>query len=180
MDRTALIGLIGIAAIGLGGCDGVVVNRSEIAGGYTGYLYAQTQAAGGVNGLVVRNSPFPPEAVLAALQARYQSNQYRFALGPSPEWNGYTVIIAFGGAPVGGQNLCQNPALPSGPVLSDTTSVIADYCYGTTLVSEATGWTSAVSSPNDARFQRLVGDVVAELFSYRVRPGNHGQASVPN
>lgn len=171
-----------IAAAGwaLAGCDsGVFVNRSEIAGGYTGFLYVQQQAAGGVNAVAVRNSPFPPQAVLAALRARYTGDQYRFDLAPpAGEWNGYTVVIGFGSAPAGVQNLCQNPNLPPPQQRAGVTNVIGEYCYGAILVSEATGWTtSPISSPQDPRFEKIIGAVVAELFAYRARPGDHGQSA---
>jgi hypothetical protein len=167
--------MAGMAAVALSACDGAFVNRSEGASVYTGYLYAQSQAAGGTNAVMVRNSPFPPEAVVSALQDRYQSDQYRFGLGPSPvDWNGYTVVLAFGGAPVGNQNLCQNPNLPLPVAASGRTAVIAEYCVGNILVSEATGWTSAVNDPQDPRFKNLLGDIVAELFSYQARYDKHG------
>lgn len=164
-----------IATVALTACDGVFVNRSEGASVYTGYLYAQSQAAGGTNAVMVRNSPFPPEAVVTALQDRYQGDQYRFGLGASPaDWNGYTVVLAFGGAPVGNQNLCQNPNLPLPVAASGRTAVIGEYCVGNLLVSEASGWTSAVNDPQDQRFKNLIGDVVAELFSYQARYDKHG------
>lgn len=169
---------LGAAVLAIAGCGGVVVNRSEIAGGYTGSLYTQSQAAGGTNAVTVRNAPFPPEAILNALRARFQGDQYRFGLGPPPaEWNGYTIVLGFGGAPVGIQNLCQNPDVPLRTTLAGRTDLIGDYCYGNILVTEATGWTGAVTGPDDPRFQHLVGDVVTELFAYKNRPGNHGSGS---
>ena len=167
--------MAGIAAVALGACDGTVVNRSEVAGGYTGFLYTQSQAANGTNAVTVRNAPFPPDAVVSALRSRYQGDQYRFGLGPTPaDWNGYTVVLAFGGAPVGIQNLCQGPNLPLPAASSGRTVVVGDYCLGNILVSEATGSTSAVGDPQDPHFKALVGDVVAELFSYRARYDKHG------
>ena len=175
MSKCLFSCIVAIAATALAACDGAIVNRSEGASTFTGYLYAQSQAAGGTNAVMVRNSPFSPEAVVNALQDRYRGGQYRFALGPSPaDWNGYTVVLAFGGAPVGNQNLCQNPNLPLPVAASGRTAVIGEYCVGNILVSEATGWTSAVSDPQDPRFKNLVGDVVAELFSYQARYDKHG------
>lgn len=168
--------IVGVAVAMLSACsDGVTVNRSEVAGGYSGMLYTQSQAAGGTNAVVVRNDPFPDAAVLTALRSRYQSDQYRFGLGPSPEnWNGYTLVFGFGGAPIGNQNLCQNPNLPLRPTAASETSIVGDYCYGAILITEAQGWTSAVNDPNDPRFQKLVGDVTAELFAYRLHIGHQG------
>jgi hypothetical protein len=165
----------GVALLAVGCSDAVVVNRSEINPGYTGEFYVQTQAQNGVNAVVLRNSPFPPDTVVSAIQSRYQSNQYRFAPGPTPEgWNGYTVVLGFGGPTIGNQNLCQNPNLPMRLPSAGETSVIGDYCYGNILISEAQGWTGAVAGPDDPRFSKLMGSVVAELFADRRRYGKHG------
>jgi hypothetical protein len=175
MTKRLLWCIAGVAAVTLTACDGTIVNRSEVAGGYTGFLYTQSQAAGGTNAVMVRNAPFAPDAVVTALQDRYQSDQYRFGLGPTPaDWNGYTVVLAFGGAPVGTRNLCQDPNLPLAAPSGGRTTVVGDYCLGNILVSEATGWTSAVQDPQDPHFKNLVGDVVAELFSYQARYDKHG------
>jgi hypothetical protein len=166
----------GASVLALGACDGVAVNRSDNMT-YTGGLYSQSQAQGGTNAVMVRNGPFGGDAVLDALHQRYQSDQYRFGLGPTPNgWNGYTLVLGFGGAPVGNQNLCENPNLPLSPSSTGRTSLIGDYCYGTRLVSEASGWTGAVSGPADPRFQNLVGDVVAQLFAPRNQHGS-GESS---
>lgn len=179
MTKRLFFCAVGAAALALTGCDGAMVNRSEAAGGYTGFLYTQSQAANGTNAVVLRNSPFPPEAVVSAVQSRYDGDQYRFGLGPSPAgWNGYTVVLAFGGAPAGNQNLCQNPNLPLPVAASGRTAVIGDYCYGNILVGEATGWTGSVNNPEDPRFRNLVGDVVAELFSYQDRFDKHGSGGI--
>lgn len=171
-----LLSLIaGASVLALGACDGVAVSRSENMT-YTGAQYVQTQAQAGTNAVVVRNGPFADDAVLAALHDRYQSDQYRFGLGQPAGWNGYTLVLGFGGVPVGNQNLCENPNLPLSAPSVGRTALVGDYCYGTRLVSEATGWTGAVSGPRDPRFQNLVGDVVAELFSYRA-PHTIGDSS---
>ena len=170
----------GLAAAALTACDdGTTVQRSEVAGGYTGFLYAQSQAANGTNAVVVRNAPFAPDAVVTALQDRYQSDQYRFGVGPTPaDWNGYTVVLAFGGAPIGTQNLCQDPNLPLTAATGGRTTVVGDYCLGNILVSEAVGSTPTVSDPKDPHFKSLVGDVVAQLFAYQARYDKHGSGGV--
>jgi len=180
--RRALPGLTLACVLGVSvvACsDSVMVNRSEIAGGFTGFFYVQTSAQNGTNAVVVRNSPVPDAAVVDALRARYQSGQYRFASGPVADWNGYTLVLGFGGAPIGNQNLCQNPNLPlvaSGP---DATTLLGEYCYGDILVTEAQGRTAAITGPDDPKLNKLVGDVVAELFFDRRRYGGHGKGSTP-
>lgn len=168
-----------VSAVALAACDDVTVNRSDVGGNFSGYLYAQTQAAKGTNAVVVRNAPFTPDAVVAALRDRYTGNQYRFGLAPTPaDWNGYTVVLGFG-ATVGNQNLCQNPNVPLAASANGRTMLVGNYCYGDRLLSEATGWTGALSGPDDPRFKDLVGGVVAELFSYRVQDPNGGGPSPP-
>ena len=150
----------------LSACDvGVTTVRLKGGSNYSAGAYVQTGAQNGTNAVVVRNSPFPPEAVLAALRARYQSNQYRFALGTPAGWNGYTVVIGFGLPPVGSQNLCGNPDLPQAPSPAGVTALVANYCYGNRLVTEALGRTTGVTGPDDPRFRDLIGQTIAELFA---------------
>ena len=154
-----------LSACGVGG---VTTVRMEGASNYSAAFYVQTGAQNGTNSVVIRNSPFPPDAVLAALRARYQSNQYRFALGTPADWNGYTVILGFGQPPLGGQTLCGNPDLPQAPASPGVLELLADYCYGRRLVTEALGRAPGVSGPDDPRFRELVGQTVAELFTNEV------------
>lgn len=180
--RSSAVICAAVAAATLVGCssDGVTVNRSAVAPGYSGALYVQTSAANGTNSVLVRNSPVPAEAVVDALRGRYQSNQYRFALGPNPpDWNGYTLVLSFGGPTLGSQSLCQNMAAPQLQPPSDRTEVVGDYCYGNRLVSEATGQAPAISGPQDPRLHQLVGDVVAELFTNNPQPFQDQGSSTP-
>lgn len=172
---------VGVMAASLAGCvtDGVVVNRSPVTPGYTGDLYVQSSAQNGVNSVVVRNSPVPPEAVLDALRQRYQSNQYRFALSPNPPgWNGYTVVLSFGGPVIGNETLCQNLNAPRVAV-SEGTAVVGDYCYGNRTVTEATGQSREITGPQDPILRALVGDVVAELFTNEQQPPHGGGSASP-
>jgi len=164
--RVVIPFLAAAAALMLAGCgDAVTITRSEATTGYTGSFYVQTSAQTGVNSVVVRNSSLPPQTVMDALQARYQSGQYKFGPGPNPaDWNGYTVVLSFGGPVLGGQTLCQNLNAPQAGVPADRTEVVGQYCYGDRLVTEASGRTSAITNPQDPRLQELVGGVVAELF----------------
>lgn len=166
MSKKALIPVLAVTAASLlYGCEAVTITRSESATGYTGDFYVQTQAQNGVNSVMVRNSPFPPQTVVDALQARYQSGQYKFGPGPNPpDWNGYTVVLSFGGPTLGGQTLCQNLNTPQVGVPSSRTEVVGEYCYGDRLVTEASGRAPPIAGPQDPNFQELVGGVVAELF----------------
>src|SRR5215469_5401072 len=122
IDRKVILFAVAATASTVAGCDAVTITRSEITAGYTGSFYVQTQAQNGVNSVIVRNSPFPPQTVTEALQARYQSGQYKFGPGPNPpDWNGYTVVLSFGGPTMGGQTLCQNLNTPQAGVSADRT-----------------------------------------------------------
>lgn len=166
MSKKVLISLLAATAVAaLAGCEDVTITRSEINPGYTGSFYVQTQAQNGVNSVIVRNSPFPQQTVIDAAQSRYQSGQYKFGPGPNPPgWNGYTVVLSFGGPVMGGQTLCQNLNTPQAGVPSGRTEVVGQYCYGDRLVTEASGRSGAITNPQDPRLQELVGGVVAELF----------------
>jgi len=157
-QATVVSAVLAVAACG----DMVAVKRSEIAGGYTGWVWIQTLAQTGTNAVVVRNNPFPDSVVLAALRARYSGGQYRFDLGRPADWNGYTVVIGFGRPGVGIGDLCRGqPLQPAG---TNETAVTAAYCHGDVLLTEAQGWTRAITSPDDPRVEELIGGVIAELL----------------
>ena len=183
MSQKVLIALMTATAVsGLAGCEAVTVTRSEINPGYTGSFYVQTQAQNGVNSVIVRNSSIPPQNLVEALQARYQSGQYKFAPGPNPpDWNGYTVVLSFGGPMIGGQNLCQNLNAPQIGVPADRTELLGEYCYGDRMVTEAIGRAPAITGPQDPRLQELAGGVVSELFKndYNIYHKSGGGGSVP-
>jgi len=171
-----------LAALSLVGCgSGVWVNRSEGVNTYTADFYVQTLAQNGTNAVMIRNNPFGPqgeEAALAALRNRYASGQYRFALGPTAgDWNGYTVVLAFGPA-VGVRNPCADQPLTGNQ--PGTTVLRGDYCYGDRIVSEAIGYAGTVSGPNDPQYAQLVAEVVAELFTNRQKDPNGGGPSPPS
>ncbi len=176
--------LLGVTILGAGALtacsDGVMIEKIESTG-YTGDFYVQSTAAGGVNAVLVRNNPYSDADVLAALRERYQGDQYRFALGQTPEgWNGYTVTIVFGDTPANIQNPCQ----PQPPVrlAPGEMSAVAGYCYGPKAVSEAVGRVpSGVSGPSDPRFKALIGDLVGEIFINRPIHGygHAGSTTVP-
>lgn len=152
-------------ALALSACSGVTIVRSEGGTTYSAGLYVQSAAQNGTNAVVIRNSPFPEDAVLAALRGRYQGDQYRFALGTPSDWNGYTVILGFGGAPIGAQNLCENPNQTQPAASVGRIHLVADYCYGPRLVTEVLSRSPAVSGPEDPRFRDLIGQSIAELFT---------------
>ncbi len=159
-----LISFAGAVALSACSGGGVTTVRSRDTTTYSAGLYVQSLAQQGTNSVVVRNGPFPAESVVMALRARYEGGQYRFALGTPPDWNGYTIIIGFGGAPVGSRNLCENPDLPL-PASSNGLAVVADYCFRDRLVTEVVSHGPAASGPDDPHFRELIGQSIAELFT---------------
>lgn len=177
LQRAALV----VVLAGLSGCgDAVIVNRSEGVSTYNAGTYVQSLAQNGTNGVVVVNDPFGPagdQAIVTALQARYSSSQYRFALGTTmPDWNGYTVVLGFG-EPVGNQTQCTVAAQSRTTGLPGQTLVIGDYCYGTRVVSEATGYARNLRGPDDPLLGKLAAAVFAEMVINRPQNGS-GEATV--
>jgi len=167
-----------VSSLALAACSGgdVVVQRSESPTAFSGDTYVQYSAAYGANAISIYNPPFAPEAtvdaVLAAARERYASGQYRFFAGPPPEdWNGYTIRIAFGRI-LGNSNLCAKPEQPLFPAAAGRTELLAEYCYGGILVTEARGWAPALTGPDDPHLKQVVAGMVAELFAYRPRRGS--------
>ncbi|HEX9464264.1 MAG TPA: hypothetical protein VGB82_16825 [Alphaproteobacteria bacterium] len=161
-----------VAAAALAACtNGIVTYRSEGAGNPSAQTYAPYAAMNGTILLVVRDNPFPNdrtnEAVLAVVNTHNPAQRYRFSLTMPPDWNGYTVVLGFGEAPVGNQSLCQNALLPLRPMPPGRMAIIADLCYGQQLVTEAYGHSPAVGGPDDPTFQSLVSQVMTELFAER-------------
>ena len=154
------------ATSALAACDAVTTVHMVGGADYSAGRYVQTGAQNGTNAVVVRNSPFPAEAVLAAIRARYQGDQYRFALGTPSDWNGYTVILGFGGQPPGDRTLCDDPNLPQPPSPHGVVELVANYCYGNRLVTEALSRAPALTGP------RFLGNYVnqpAAALSSRIR-----------
>ena len=162
--------LAGVLAL-ITGCNNVTTFRSEAAGNPNLQLEAPSAAMNGSNLAIIRNNPFPSDpaglAIVGVMNANNPMQMYRFALTPQPNWNGYTVILAFGELPAGNVTLCQNTALPPRPMPPGETAVIADLCIGPRLITEVYGHSPAVSGPDDPQFAALVGGVLEDLFAQR-------------
>lgn len=165
--RTARrISIAGAVVLTLVACHGgVSVMRSRDGSNFSEAVWIQTVPANGTNAVVVRNSPFPAQTVVSAVQGRYASGQYRFAPAPvGGDWNGFTVIIGFGGLPVGSRTQCDGPEIGLSPTPAGETMIVGDYCYGDRTISEAVGRSPAIGDSSDPRLADLVGGVVGELL----------------
>jgi hypothetical protein len=170
-------------ALAVPGCTGVTTQRSEGAGNPGLQLYAPDAALAGSNLTLIRNNPFAADpaglGIVAVMNTNNPMQMYRFALTPQPDWNGYTVVLAFGEAPIGNQNLCQNSALPPRPAPPGETALIADLCYGPQLITEVSGRAPAVGGPDDPQFAALVSGVLSDLFARRQPDHPHAFPTLP-
>jgi hypothetical protein len=154
--------------LGLGGCaDTSIVHYSYYNSAYTpGHV--DLAAASGQSLAVIRNNPFPEDAdnrgVVAAMQARNFGPKMYFAQVERPDDRyGYKVILDFGGAR-GGYDQCKTaPAPPAKTPTNGPISVLATFCVGDTLLTDALGSIGSASGPDDPRFQHLIGDIMVAL-----------------
>lgn len=173
---TLLGGLLALLA----GCNGVTTYRSE-GGNISAQLYAPYAAMNGTTLAIVRNDPFPGDptgqAVIAVMNAHNPMLSYHFAPATLPNWNGYTVVFAFGRLPATNISLCQNTSMPIPPMPAGETAVIADLCMGPGLITEVVGHSGPVGGPDDPRFADLVSQTMSDLFAIRQQyPHDNGWA----
>lgn len=103
-------------------------------------------------------------AVIAAMQEKNSGPKLHFTEAEPPERKyDYRVTVAFGAAGLGYNDLCLE-ALPAPPAAAEGVQARAAFCIGTRLISEISGRLLAASGPDDPRFQRLIGQMVLELF----------------
>lgn len=162
--------VLGAALAALAGCNGVTTYRSE-GGNPSAQTYAPYAALNGTNLAIVRNGPFPGDpaglAVVGVMNVNNPMQQYRFAPAPTPDWNGYTVVVAFGNPPVTNISLCQNTSMPVPPMPAGETAITVDLCYGPQLITEVMGHAPAVDGPEDPQFAQLVSQALSDLFALR-------------
>jgi hypothetical protein len=157
-----------LAGAVLGGCtDTSIIHNSYYNSAYTpGHV--DLAAASGQSLAVIRNNPFPEDrdnrGVVAAMQARNLGPKMYFAQVQRPDDRyGYKVILDFGGSR---SNYGQCATPPTRAATTKTTgpiSVLASFCIGDLLLTDATGSISAATGPDDPRFQRLIGDIMVAL-----------------
>lgn len=103
-------------------------------------------------------------AVIAAMQEKNAGPKLRFSAAEQPDHRyDYRVTMAFGAAELGYNDLCRAD-LPPPPPVSDGVRGRAAFCIGGLLMSEISGRIAGAAGPDDPRFQRLIGQMVLELF----------------
>jgi hypothetical protein len=157
-----------LAGIVLSGCtDGAIIHYNYYNSAYTP-SQVDLAAASGPSLAVVRNNPFPQDrdnrGVVAAMQARnYGPRMYFDQARRAEDRYGYKVVLDFGERP---GYLTQCAAAPAPPVVAPTNgriSVLASFCVGDLLLTDALGSIGGASGPDDPRFQRMIGDVMVAL-----------------
>lgn len=155
-------------AAALAGCaDGSVVHYSYYNSAYTpGHV--GFAAANNPSLAVIRGNPFPQDrdnrGVVAAMQGRNFGPKMYFNQVQRPDDKyGYKVVLDFGGPAVGYAQCASDPTPPATAAPSDRISVMAAFCVGDLLLTDALGSIAAASGPDDPRFQRLIGDLMAAL-----------------
>lgn len=158
-----------LLAAALAGCaDTSTVHYSYYNSAYTpGHV--DLAAASGQSLAVIRNNPFPEDSdnrgVVAAMQARNLGPKMYFAQVQRPDDRyGYKVILDFGGERGGGYDQCAAAPSPAARARQNgEISVLATFCVGNVLLTDALGSVSAATGPDDPRFQRLIGDMMVAL-----------------
>lgn len=160
----------------LAACGGPQVYGTYYNSGYTPN-HVKLAAADGEALAIVRANPFPDDrdnaAVLATMQGRNPSYKLYFRQTSRVEARyDYKVIVSFNNTGVGVSNPClDTAAVPAAPK-SGRIDLKADFCVGTAFLSEVHGSIDNVTSANDPRFARLMGDVLTDLLTDRYPQDN--------
>jgi hypothetical protein len=151
----------------LAGCaSGVAVSRTH----YTQLgipSQVELAAAQGPTLVNLHHSPFPDQAVLAAMRVHnprpYMTYSTAEAGGPYP----YRIVLGFGSRPPGGSADCRVFSQPAAPAPAGKTEMYGAFCLGNQLLSEASAVAPAVKSADDPAFARLTGDLLSALLPIR-------------
>ena len=170
---TALrVALLVCLATALGACaNAVVVTRNYIPQrGVPGH--ADYAAALGPVPVVTVNSPFPAPAVLNALLTNDPRRHQFTAEPPATLQGGYRVLLAFDRPVGGGLHVCRDPFTGSAPAPAPAAaptriSVYGAFCLGPALLSEAVATAPRITTPDDPRLARLMGDLLIALMPFR-------------
>ena len=168
LSRIVRRSLLTLFVAGLAGCtDTSVIHYSYYNSAYTpGHV--DLAASSGQSLAVIRNNPFPEDSdnrgVVAAMQARNLGQKMYFAQVERPDDKyGYKVILDFGGARGGYDQCAAAPAPAATKRTEGPISVLATFCVGDMLLTDALGSIGAATGPDDPRFQQLVGDIMVAL-----------------
>jgi hypothetical protein len=158
-------------ATALAACGSPTVYGVYYSSGYSP-THPQLAAADGIALAVIRANPFTEDrdnaAILADMQGRNPGYKLYFAQTSRPEARyDYKVILTFGSQ---GMSVV-NPCLDTGPLppapRTGRIDVRADFCVGSSFLSETRGSVDGVQRADDPRVAQLVGAVMSDLLSDR-------------
>jgi hypothetical protein len=158
-------------AAALAGCGSPQVYGTYYNSGYTS-SHPALAAADGEALAIIRANPFPDDRdnakILAAMQARNPGPKVFFRQTQRVEARyDYKVIVTFASSGAGVSNPCvDTAALPPAP-RSARVDLRADFCVGSSFLSEARGSVEGVERADDPRLNRMIGDVLAQLLTDR-------------
>ena len=171
MKKLLSLGAAALAAL-VGGCgDG----PSTVPGGYRNAATWSTFFAATSSGpllLEVHGNPFGGPAadlrarVAAAMSAAIPARPFTMTAdaqaAPAPK---VRVVVALGAPPsLDATELCAGTAVTAATKTDGgRVELLAAFCDGGALLSSVRGWVAKVDGPDDARFTRLLGQVMREL-----------------
>ncbi len=171
MKKLVSLGAAALAAL-LGGCgDG----PSTVPGGYRNAATWSTFFAATSSGpllLEVHGNPFAaPTAelrakVAGAMSAALPSRPFTMTLdAQAASMPKVRVVVALGVPPsLDAAELCAGKvAVSTAKADGGRVELLAAFCEGGALLSSVRGWVAKVEGPEDARFTRLLGQVMREL-----------------
>jgi hypothetical protein len=165
--------LAALALFGLAGCDDVSIVQDQDTGLFSPEEYARDAAQGPLP-VAVLGSAFGASGdrlarrVLGHMEGADWSPHAAFALAGEPTGSRiYSYVMMFNGpVDVNAAALCARPALAPAPAIAtDATSVrvVAGLCRNGAIAVGVTGRASNVRGLDDARFHKLIVDIMQAL-----------------
>ncbi len=158
--------------IGAGGCSNGVVVRGDFAHAIDVQSQLAYATAGHQMKTGIQGNPFDvPEdtfvaAVTAAMRGANPGVPVTFSTDPTANTRRpYHVVVQFNpSVSLGGEALCGGESQASGSSSSGKLRVVAAFCFGDQVLSEAQGEAANVVGPSDPRFRSTIRQVTLFLF----------------
>lgn len=170
MERATWCFVVG-TALALAGCAGGGITYGSYVDSRYDYSHVELAASDAPVPVLVKGNPFPlppaqfADGLVAAMQEKNFSPRIRFAtVAPPGRRYAYRVIMAFGGLPPGANDLCKTPDVAITPASPGRLDAKAFFCYDDLLLTYAAGWLGGIDSMQDPRFERIIAQLVQELF----------------
>ena len=170
MRKILSLGAAALAALVSGCGDG----PSTVPGGYRSAATWSTFFSATASGpmlLEVHGDPFGSfaddlrERIAGAMAGAIPSRPFTLTLDPGAAGNPKVrVVVALGAPPsLDAAELCAGRIPAAAPAAAGRVELLAALCDGGALLSSVRGWVGKVDGAGDARFARLLGQVMREL-----------------